>query len=147
MIMALKIPNSMEECLYFTNRGDILAWVYRKVCPKCKKVKMGKPVEKGKIKTRADFYECPSCHYQEQKVEHEESLELEAIYTCPKCKKKGESTAPYKRKVFQGVPSYVVECQHCSEKMPLTKKLKDLKSKGKKEKVSVEAEMDEDNYE
>ncbi len=117
----------MTECLYFTNRGEILAWVYRKTCPKCKKAKMGKPVVKGKVKTRAETYECPACGYSEDKVAHEESLMLESVYTCPKCKKKGESTAPYKRKVFQGVPSYVVDCQHCGEKMALTKKLKKLK--------------------
>ncbi len=139
--MTIKIPDSMEECLYFTNRVEIIAWVYRKVCPKCKKAKMGKPVEKGKVKTRADYYECPSCHYQEQKVAHEESLMLESTYTCPKCKKKGESTAQYKRKVFQGVPSFVVDCQHCGEKMPLTKKLKNLK--GKKGKAPVE-DVEED---
>ncbi|MBS3123635.1 hypothetical protein J4437_03280 [Candidatus Woesearchaeota archaeon] len=131
--MALKIPNSMEECLYFSNRfiGDeqLMAWVYRKTCPKCKKAKMGKPVVKGKVKTRADIYECPSCKYQEEKVAHEESLQLEAQFTCPKCKKEGESKAEYKRKHFQGVPSYVIECPHCHEKIPLTKKMKNIKKK------------------
>src|SRR3989338_5402915 len=33
--MSLKIPESMDECMYFTNRGEILAWVYRTLCPKC----------------------------------------------------------------------------------------------------------------
>src|SRR3989344_4086780 len=129
--MTLKVPESMDDCLYFTNRGNILAWVYRKDCPKCKKAKMGKPVEKGKVKTRADKYACPACGYEEDKTEHEESLKLEAAYTCPKCNKKGESTAQYKRKNYLGVPSYVVECQHCGEVMPLTKKLKDIKNKKK----------------
>lgn len=119
----------MDECLYFTNRGNILAWVHRKECPKCKNARMGKPVEKGKIKTRAGEYVCPACGYAEEKQAHEESLKLEAAYTCPKCNKKGEFTAQYKRKNYQGVPSYVVECQHCGEVMPLTKKLKDLKKK------------------
>ncbi len=129
--MALRLPQSMNECLYFTNREYILAWVYRKECPKCHKSKMGKPVEKGKVKTRAKEYTCPSCGFTEELQQHEESLTLEAQYTCPKCHTQGESTTPYKRKVFQGVPSYVVECQHCGEKMPLTKKLKGLKrSKG-----------------
>lgn len=127
--MTLKIPETMDDCLYFTNRGDTLAWVYRKTCPKCKKAKMGKPVVKGKVKTRADIYECPLCKYQEEKVAHEESLILEATYTCPKCKKKGESTGQYKCKAYLGVPSYTVECQHCGEKIPLTKKLKNPKSK------------------
>ena len=90
---------------------------------------MGKPVVKGKVKTRADIYECPSCKYQEEKVAHEESLQLEAQFTCPKCKKEGESKAEYKRKHFQGVPSYVIECPHCHEKIPLTKKMKNIKKK------------------
>src|SRR3989344_4183812 len=118
MIMALKLPNSMEECLYFTNRlldngGAVLAWVYRKPCPECKKAVMGKPVVKGKVKTRADEYVCPACSFTEQKTEHEESLMLEAQYTCPECGKKGESSAPYKRKNFKGVQAFVVDCQHC----------------------------------
>ncbi len=127
--MALKMPESMEECLYFTNRGDILAWVYRKTCPKCRKAKMGKPVVKGKVKSRSDVYVCPACGYEEPKQEYEESLQLESVYTCPKCGKKGESVGQYKRKMFQGVLSYLLECVHCREKIPLTKKLKSLKSK------------------
>ncbi|PIN76975.1 hypothetical protein COV17_00115 [Candidatus Woesearchaeota archaeon CG10_big_fil_rev_8_21_14_0_10_36_11] len=131
--MALRVPKSMDECLYFTNRilekGNLIAWVYRKECPKCKKVKMGKPVEKGKIKTRADIYVCPACSYQEEKKEHEESLMLEAQYTCPECGKEGESTAPYKRKSYKGVQAYVVECSHCRAQIPITKKLKKIKDK------------------
>ena len=87
--MALKIPSSMGECLYFTNRGDVLAWVYRKECPKCHKAKMGKPVVKGKVKTRAKEYVCPNCGYTEDNKTHEESLKLEVKYTCPSCKKEG----------------------------------------------------------
>ncbi len=130
--MALKIPDSMEECLYFTNRGDLLAWVYRKECPKCKKAKMGKPVEKGKVKTRAKEYVCPACGYTEEKEAHEESLTIEAKYTCLECGKDGESTGAYKRKMYQGVQSYLVECEHCQAKIPITKKLKETKKKKKK---------------
>lgn len=134
--MPIKIPESMTECLYFTNRtlepkGSILAWVYRKTCPKCKKAKMGKPVVKGKVKTRAEEYVCPSCGYTEEKIAHEESLTLEAQYTCPKCGKSGESSALYKRKSYLGVLSFLVECSHCGEKIPLTKKMKKIKKKGK----------------
>ena len=129
--MALKLPSSMQDCLYFTNREYILAWVYKKECPQCHKAQMGKPVEKGKVKIRAKEYICPSCGYTQEQQAYEESLNLEAQYTCPSCHKKGESTAPYKRKVFQGIPSYVVECQHCGTKMPLTKKLKKAKGKEK----------------
>lgn len=127
--MTLKIPKSMDECLYFTNRGDLLAWVYRKQCPKCKKAVMGKPVQKGKVKTRAKEYVCPACGYEEEGKEHEESLELQATYTCPQCHKQGESSTPYKRKAYLGVPSYIVECPHCEAKIPITKKLKELKRK------------------
>ncbi len=130
----MNLPKSMDECLYFTNRtigekGQVLAWVYRKDCPKCKKAQMGKPVEKGKIKTRALIYVCPGCGFEEGKKVHEESLTLEAKYTCPECGKDGESSAPYKRKSYKGVQAFVVECEHCQEVIPLTKKLKDLKKK------------------
>ena len=131
--MKLTMPESMDECLYFTNRsveeGNVIAWVYRKKCPKCGKAKMGKPVVKGKVKTRAKEYVCPECGYSEEKKEHEESLTLEAKYTCPNCGKDGESTCVYKRKKYKGVDSYVVECQHCGEKIPVTKKLKAIKKK------------------
>lgn len=129
--MTLTIPESMDECLYFTNRGEILAWARRKDCPKCKKAKMGKPKDPktGKAKTRAKEYVCPECGYTEEKVEHEESLTLEAKYTCPECGKEGESTGLYKRKSYKGVQSYIIECQHCQAIIPLTKKLKDIKKK------------------
>jgi len=134
--MKLRQPESMDECLYFSNRsvgeGQVMAWVYRKECPKCKKAKMGKPVEKGKIKTRAKEYVCPECGYTEQKKEHEESLTLEAVYTCPACGKEGEGTTQYIRKNYQGVPSYLISCEHCGEKIPITKKLKKIKEKKKK---------------
>jgi len=142
--MTLREPQSMDECIYFTNRsigdGEVTAWVYRKDCPKCKKAKMGKPVVKGKVKTRAEEYECPSCGYKEGKTEHEESLQIEAKYTCPHCKKAGESTGQYKRKNYLGVQSYVVNCQHCKEVIPVTKKLKEPK-KGKK---ASKEDVDED---
>lgn len=142
--MPLKMPNSMEECLYFTNRsldkGSIIAWVYKKVCPKCKKAKMGKPVEKGKIKMRATEYVCPNCGYSEEKKAHEESLMLEAQYACPKCGREGESTAEYKHKSFQGIPAFIITCQHCSEKIALTKKMKKLKGKKK----GADEDLDDD---
>ena len=147
--MSLKIPESMEDCVYFTNRslgekGNLIAWVYRKGCPKCKKAKMGKPVVKGKIKSRADYYECPACKYVEQKVVHEESLTLEAQYTCPECGKDGESTGLYKRKSYKGVQSYIVDCEHCKAQIPITKKLKEIKNKGKGKAKVVEEDDDVD---
>jgi predicted RNA-binding Zn-ribbon protein involved in translation (DUF1610 family) len=133
--MVMKVPESMEGCLYFTNRsvddGNVLAWVYKKVCPKCKKAKMGKPVDKktGKVKSRAKEYVCPECGYTEEKDEHEESLTLEAKYTCPHCGKDGEGTTIYKRKSFKGTKAYVIICEHCNENIPITKKLKKIKKK------------------
>ncbi len=135
--MPIKEPESMEDLIYFTNRtleggkGKIKAWVYKKMCPKCNKVKMGKPVEKGKVKIRAKEYKCPSCGFTEEAQAHEESLTLETKYLCPECSKEGESTTLYKRKSFMGVKAYVVECQHCNAKIPVTKKLKEIKKKGK----------------
>jgi len=123
------MPNSVQECLYFSNRivgkGKAIAWVYRKDCPKCHKAKMGKPVVKGKVKIRAPEYTCPACGFTEQKVEHEESLTLEAMYTCPSCGKQGEGTTPYIRKKYLGIPSYLIECEHCKAKIPITKKMKE----------------------
>lgn len=129
----MKEPDSMDELIYFTNRtlesgkGKIKAWVYRKMCPKCGKAKMGKPIEKGEVKIKAKEYTCPSCGFTEEKVMYEESLTLEAKYTCPECGKEGESSAPYQRKSFMGVPAYVVECCNCKTKIPLTKKMKGVK--------------------
>jgi predicted RNA-binding Zn-ribbon protein involved in translation (DUF1610 family) len=137
--MALKVPESMEECLYFTNRsigekGNILAWVYRKECPKCKKAKMGKPVnpKTGRPKPRSLEYVCPGCGFTEEKAEHESTLTLEAQYTCPECGKDGEGSTPYVRKTFKGVKAFVIECEHCQAKIPVTKKLKEIKKKKKK---------------
>ncbi len=133
--MPLKEPHSMEELIYFTNRtleggkGKIKAWVYKKVCPKCGKAKMGKPIEKGEVKIRAKEYTCPKCGFTEEKVTHEESLTLEAKYTCQECGKEGESTTLYKRKSSMGVPAYVVDCSNCKAKIPLTKKMKQVKKK------------------
>jgi len=137
--MALKQPNSADECLYFTRRetedgASIIAWVYKKDCPKCKKAKMGKPVVKGKVKIRADIYVCPSCGYTEQETPHEESCMMEVIYTCPKCKFNGEITIPYIRKKAKrfdiakqkkvAIEAFIFECAKCKEIIYITKKLK-----------------------
>ena len=132
----LKEPESMDKCIYFTRRaldpkGSIRAWVYRKECPECHKAEMGKPIDPktGKVKSRSDIYVCPECSYEEAKKEHEESLTVEAIYVCPHCDKEGEGSTQFKRKTFEGVPSYLLECQHCGGKIAITKKMKKSKKK------------------
>jgi predicted RNA-binding Zn-ribbon protein involved in translation (DUF1610 family) len=132
--MGLRMPESMDECLYFTNRtlgekGKVIAWAYKIECPKCKKAKMGKPVEKGKIKIRATEYKCPACGYTEQKEEHEERLTVQAQYTCPECGHEGEAEMPYKRKSWQGVKAFVFQCESCNAKLGISKKLAQPKKK------------------
>lgn len=135
--MALKKPSSVEECVYFTNRtigsGSAMAWVFRKECPKCKGT-MGKPQKKnGKFDKKADHYACYSCGYPEKNEQVESSLIINIEYKCPHCGNEGETTTEYKRKTFEGVPSYVFECQKCHKKIGLTKKLKEPKKKGRGE--------------
>ena len=130
--MALKFPNSMDECIYFTRRKDdnsfIVAWVFKKVCPKCKG-SMAKPRDEktGRPKIRAAEYVCDKCGYSEEKKAHEESLMVNIQYKCKHCGDEGETTAEFKRKVFEGIPSYVFECQKCKKKIAITKKMKEKK--------------------
>ncbi len=129
----MKEPKSMEECLYYTNRtignGSVRAWVFRKDCPKCK-APMGLPMKAtGKPDKKSPFFVCADCGYREEKKEHEESLHLDIVYTCPECGHSAETSIPYKRKKFQGVDAYVFECGKCKAKIPITKKLKTLKGK------------------
>lgn len=135
--MALKKPESVEECVYFTNRiidsGRAMAWVFRKECPKCRKGIMGKPKKKsGKLDKKADHYVCYSCGYQESNEQVENSLVINVEYKCQHCGNEGETTTEYKRKSFEGVQSYVFDCQKCHKKIGLTKKLKESKKKEKK---------------
>ena len=132
--MALKKPESAEECVYFTNRiigeGRAIAWVFRKSCPKCKKGIMGKPQKKGgKLDKKAGHYDCYSCGYQESNEQVENNLIVNVEYKCPHCGNEGEATTEYKRKTFEGVLSYVFECQKCRKKIGITKKLKEPKKK------------------
>jgi phage terminase large subunit GpA-like protein len=141
----MKMPESVDECFYFTNRileggkGSLIAWVLKPDCPKCKKAKMGKPVDPktGKVKKRAEIYVCPACKYEVNADEYDETLNVEVMYKCPYCKNQGETTTKYKRKSFQGVQAYVFECQKCKQKIPITKKMKDIKKKGKEEDTDV----------
>jgi hypothetical protein len=132
--MGLQIPDSMEELVYWTsrkiNKGAVKAWVNREQCPECHKALMGKPSNnKGGIKIRASFYECPECHYKVDKQEYEDTLTANIIYTCSHCSFNGETQIPYKRKKFQGVDALIFTCQKCSQKIPITKKLKSIGDK------------------
>lgn len=131
-MVILQKPNSVKECVYFTRRtignGKVMAWVLRKECPKCKKAIMGKPRdEKGSVKIRAKEYVCPECKYTEEKKTHEESLQCNMEYTCPKCGKQGETQVPFKRKKYMGVDALIVMCKDCGEKIPITRKMKEGK--------------------
>jgi len=139
--MALKKPSSMDECLYFTNRsigdGFATAWAYRPDCPRCKKPTIGKPIKKnGKVDKKAEHFECHVCKHQMSAEEAENLSKLEVQYKCPYCSFEGETTTEYKRKAFEGVPSYLFECQKCNKKIGITKKLKNTKKK-KEEDVDV----------
>lgn len=140
--MALKFPDSMDECVYFTRRADgkakQVAWVFKEKCPKCKKALMGKPQEDGKVKIRAKEYVCPNCGHAEEKTAYEEGLTANVQYTCGKCSHSGEIQIPYKRKNVDGVKALVFECGKCKERILITKKMKDPKKKG-------QAAMDDDD--
>ncbi len=126
--MALKQPESMTDCVYFTQRaigaGKAKAWVFKEKCPKCKGALMGKPVEKGKVKIRAKEYVCPKCNYTAEKKMYEESLTCNVSYVCPACSHSGETQTQYKRKNVDGIPTIQVLCEKCKGKINITKKMK-----------------------
>ncbi len=132
--MALKVPNSMDDLIYWTNRsidkGKVMVWVPRQSCPKCQKATMGKPVgEEGNVKIRAKEYVCPACKYTVEKIQYEESLTANALYTCPSCQYKGEYVGPFKRKNIEGVLTFRFPCGKCSKNIDVTKKMKGKKKK------------------
>lgn len=138
--MALKFPNSTEECVYFTRRnikeGKVVAWVYKEICPKCKKSMMGKPKDPktGKPKIRAKEYVCNDCKYTVPGEEYEDSLTVSIQYTCPHCKNSSEAQVPFKRKkvkIFdeEELKSKSVDvirfvCEKCKQNIDITKKMK-----------------------
>lgn len=138
--MSIELPKSMDECVYFTNRsvgkGKIKAWALREKCPKCQKSLMQKPKnpKTGKFKLRAKEYICSDCGYTVSLEEYENTLILCAVYTCPKCQKNGEAKVPFKRKkvkIFdeesqkeKTADAVQFICQHCGEKINVTKKMK-----------------------
>ncbi len=136
--MPLKQPESMEECVYYTQRslgsdgrGSVRVWVFRQACPKCGKSAVGKPRGKnGKVQVRAKEYVCPSCGFSAEKQAYEESLTANAEYTCPACGNRGEAQIPFKRKNIEGVQTLRFQCQKCKASIDVTKKMKEKKGKG-----------------
>jgi len=139
--MTLKEPESMDECVYFTNRfldneGYIKTWVFKELCPKCQKSLIGKPKDKktGRAKIRANEYECPSCNYKEGKEEYEDKLTANIKYKCPYCKNEDEIQVSFKRKKVQRfneekqkketVDALVFDCSKCKKRIEVTKKMK-----------------------
>ncbi len=132
--MALRQPESVQECVYFTRRavdkGFVMCWVFKEKCPKCGKAEMGKPKGKdGKVKIRAKEYVCPECNHTVEKGEYEDTLTANIAYTCPHCSNKAETQTPFKRKSFEGVKAIVFQCDKCKQKIPITKKLKAVAKK------------------
>ncbi len=127
----------MDECVYYTRRSkpNVVAWVFRENCPKCKKALMGKPRgADGSVKIRAKEYACPACNYTAEKQAYEDTLTANIQYTCPKCNNPGEIQIPFKRKKVKlfdeeegkekAAEALQFQCQKCSEKINVTKKMK-----------------------
>jgi hypothetical protein len=135
--MTLKKPQSMDECVYFTNRtidnGRAMAWVFKKSCPKCKDGFLAKPIKKdGKPDKKSDHFDCLKCGYSEMNEDVEKDLVVNVDYKCPYCENEGEAQTEYARKTFQGVKAFVFSCSKCSQNIGITKKLKEIKKKVKK---------------
>lgn len=136
----LQEPRSMSECVYFTNRlvgnGKLKAWVFRELCPECKKALMGKPInpKTNRPKPRAKEYICSECNYTEEEKIYEEKLEINIQYLCPKCSNSDEIKLPYKRKKVQRfdeekqkkvtVEAVRFQCSKCNENIDVSKKMK-----------------------
>jgi len=138
--MTLRKPNSMEECVYYTDRvfdkGEMTAWVFREKCPKCGKALMGKPKDPktGKVKTRATEYICPECEHIIPKQEYEDTLTVNIAYVCPECGNKSETQEPFKWKKIRiedpetgkkkAVEVIKFQCDKCKKELHLVRKMK-----------------------
>ena len=136
----MRLPESMDECVYFTRRslgkkGKAVAWVFREKCPKCKKALMGKPKDDktGKVKSRSKEYVCPACGHIIEKKKYEDTLTCNIQYTCPECGNSEEIQVPFKRKKTQvldekgkkkSVDAIKFKCQKCGKDLLITKKMK-----------------------
>ena len=139
--MTLKEPQSMDECVYFTNRilnndGFIKTWVFRELCSECNKSMMGKPRDPktGRAKIRSEEYVCPSCGHKEEKEAYEDKLTANIQYKCPYCKNEGEVQVSFERKKVQRfneekqkketVEAVVFDCSKCKKRIEVTKRMK-----------------------
>ncbi len=138
--MALRFPESMDECIYFTRRqlkdkGKAVAWVFREKCPQCGKAMMGKPKgPDGKVKIRAKEYTCPECGHTVEKGAYEDTLTANIQYTCPYCGNEGEHQMSFKRKKVKmfddeaqkdvTVDALKFQCSKCKKDLFVTKKMK-----------------------
>ncbi|MBS3143705.1 hypothetical protein J4446_02420 [Candidatus Woesearchaeota archaeon] len=139
--MTLKEPQSMDECIYFTNRflnndGYVKAWVFKELCPKCKKSLMSKPRDPktGRPKIRADEYVCESCGYKEEKGSYEDKLTCNVKYKCPYCKNEDETRVSFERKKVtrfneekqkkESVEAMIFDCSKCGKRIEITKNMK-----------------------
>ncbi len=131
--MALRFPESAEECVYFTrrtleNEGRIVCWVFREQCPNCHKSLMGKPRDdEGNIKIRAKEYVCPECKHAVDKQSYEDTLTASIQYICPKCKFEAETQIPFKRKKVKGADILRFQCGKCGIDIDIAKKFKEKK--------------------
>lgn len=88
----------------------------------------------GNFKIRAKEFVCPKCNYSVDEDEYAQTLNLQAVYTCPKCSHEGEVEMPAKRKKIKifdeedqkekTAVAYQFLCSKCSEKINVTKKMK-----------------------
>lgn len=138
--MTLKQPSSMDECVYFTNRtigtGKIKAWVFKELCPNCKKAIMSKPIDPKtwKIRIRSKEYICKECNLNLQEQEYEDTLTINIQYSCPYCNHSGEIQVPFKRKKLQifdeekqkkkTIEAVRFQCEKCSKNIDISKKMK-----------------------
>ena len=132
--MGYRKPESMDECIHYTNRslgkGSAIMWVFRQECPECHKALMGKPRDKdGSVKIRAKEYVCPECGHTMEKKEYEDQLTAYCEFTCPHCGEQGEAEAPFKRKTIDGAPTVRFKCEACGGNIDITKKMKEKKKK------------------
>ena len=138
--MALHLPESMNECIYFTRRqlgekGKAVAWVFKEKCSQCGKAQMGKPRgPDGKVKIRAKEYICPECKYTVEKGAYEDTLTANIQYTCQYYGHEGEHQMSFKRKKVKmfdeekqkdvTVDALKFLCEKCKKDLFITKKMK-----------------------